>query len=644
MLTCSLYKNNLQYFILYMMRTNNCDVKMKKIILMLIVLAFTLSLFALQTVRVTVILSAEANGTVLVADEFFNVIASNYAAQFNEGSTDFDFEIAGSYNTATLYAYAEGTTPCGAFDETEYVQGFSGTPPTCYLALNFIIDIAVLVYSNIEIDGATIQLWDDGSLYGVESEDLIKGWTKVYFDEISLSSFDVTTCYAEATAEGVGNETYTLITTNPFVYNPETERFENDDIEFCFENKPLHSDWNWESLPKLEINSTTNNGETNMVTLLVDNIVPGGYNWLNVLVEEFDLEYNPENTPPWNPDPYWIRSSDGFKIKLDNPQENRIYCANGMRVLENTTIVLHAGWNYIGYWLPYSQMSDVAFGENWSNVNQMKSEDWYYDDCRMERGFPGAGEPITWSPKPLHYGEGYMVDLYEPINNFYWETSEGRSKNFNKPESDYFSYEKKADYEVIDVVNVDTSISEIGVFADGVCVGAVVVQDSSEQILVYSNNFNRDPLPFDFEVITGRGLSIPIKNYEVFNRFTGEFEQGIIISGMQEYSIIMLGVEGEQEDNTPSITKLHSNYPNPFNPSTTISFSVPQTSPFVTLKIFNIKGQKVKTLYKGKAEEGKHTITWNGEDENNKPVSSGIYFYKLKAGEKEISRKMLLLK
>jgi flagellar hook assembly protein FlgD len=52
----------------------------------------------------------------------------------------------------------------------------------------------------------------------------------------------------------------------------------------------------------------------------------------------------------------------------------------------------------------------------------------------------------------------------------------------------------------------------------------------------------------------------------------------------------------------------------------------------------------VKTLFNGSAEEGLHTVTWNGEDENNDPVSSGIYFYKLKIGEQEISRKMLLMK
>jgi hypothetical protein len=94
-----------------------------------------------------------------------------------------------------------------------------------------------------------------------------------------------------------------------------------------------------------------------------------------------------------------------------------------------------------------------------------------------------------------------------------------------------------------------------------------------------------------------------------------------------------------------------SNYPNPFKPSgagrspeTTISFYVTQTSSFVTLKIYNIKGQKVKTLISDQLTAGEHSVVWNGKDSNNKPVSSGIYFYKLTAGKESVMKKMLLLK
>ena len=87
-----------------------------------------------------------------------------------------------------------------------------------------------------------------------------------------------------------------------------------------------------------------------------------------------------------------------------------------------------------------------------------------------------------------------------------------------------------------------------------------------------------------------------------------------------------------------------SNYPNPFNSSTTISFSLTQNSDFVNLDVFNIKGQKVITLINEKMLNGKHSIIWSGVDDNNKPVGSGIYFYKLKTYKKEFVKRMILLK
>jgi len=86
-----------------------------------------------------------------------------------------------------------------------------------------------------------------------------------------------------------------------------------------------------------------------------------------------------------------------------------------------------------------------------------------------------------------------------------------------------------------------------------------------------------------------------------------------------------------------------TNYPNPFNPTTTIEFSI-QNDNNVELSIFNIKGQKVKTLINEELQKGKHTSIWSGLDSNNKPVSSGIYLYKIKAGNQESVKRMLLLK
>ncbi|MHA1718972.1 MAG: T9SS type A sorting domain-containing protein, partial [Promethearchaeota archaeon] len=92
------------------------------------------------------------------------------------------------------------------------------------------------------------------------------------------------------------------------------------------------------------------------------------------------------------------------------------------------------------------------------------------------------------------------------------------------------------------------------------------------------------------------------------------------------------------------VVSLNQNFPNPFNPSTTISFSIPIESK-VNISIFNIKGQKVKTVANDQFEKGIYSILWSGDDDNGKLVSSGVYFYKLYVnGKTESVKKCLLLK
>ncbi len=86
-----------------------------------------------------------------------------------------------------------------------------------------------------------------------------------------------------------------------------------------------------------------------------------------------------------------------------------------------------------------------------------------------------------------------------------------------------------------------------------------------------------------------------------------------------------------------------SNYPNPFNPTTKIEFNLSHQGD-VNISIFNIKGQKIKTLSDKRYTQGKHSVIWNGDDANNNAVSSGVYFYRFKSGSTDITKKMMLLK
>ncbi len=94
------------------------------------------------------------------------------------------------------------------------------------------------------------------------------------------------------------------------------------------------------------------------------------------------------------------------------------------------------------------------------------------------------------------------------------------------------------------------------------------------------------------------------------------------------------------------LTVLHnlSNFPNPFNPETSIFFSLSETAVNTEISIYNSKGQKIRTLINEVLPVGNHSVVWSGDDENGEPVSSGIYYYKLETGDFIQTRKMLLLK
>jgi len=103
-------------------------------------------------------------------------------------------------------------------------------------------------------------------------------------------------------------------------------------------------------------------------------------------------------------------------------------------------------------------------------------------------------------------------------------------------------------------------------------------------------------------------------------------------------------IEGSaEEENIPTSFSVSQNYPNPFNPATQFRFHLPRAS-HVKTEIFNILGQRVKTLVGERRRAGTHVVDWDGKDERGLGVSSGIYFYRMTAGDFSDIKKMLLLK
>lgn len=106
------------------------------------------------------------------------------------------------------------------------------------------------------------------------------------------------------------------------------------------------------------------------------------------------------------------------------------------------------------------------------------------------------------------------------------------------------------------------------------------------------------------------------------------------------FSMEYTGIE-EKYGPGPQFFALKDNYPNPFNPTTNITFNVPKNA-FVTLDVVNVNGQKIRTLVNEQRATGTHTVTWDGYDDQGRQMPSGVYFYQMAAEDFSKTRKMLL--
>jgi hypothetical protein len=126
---------------------------------------------------------------------------------------------------------------------------------------------------------------------------------------------------------------------------------------------------------------------------------------------------------------------------------------------------------------------------------------------------------------------------------------------------------------------------------------------------------------------------------EVNNRITGKvahFSTIVVASTPSATNVV-------EEQSAPRAFALAQNVPNPFNPSTAITFGIPAAG-MVKLSIYNVLGQEVRTLVHGTLGVGSRTVVWNGTDSLGRAVTSGVYFYRLEAGGLTATRKLMLVR
>jgi hypothetical protein len=122
-----------------------------------------------------------------------------------------------------------------------------------------------------------------------------------------------------------------------------------------------------------------------------------------------------------------------------------------------------------------------------------------------------------------------------------------------------------------------------------------------------------------------------------------------VAPGTYSYQIGVVDADGEFMSQVANVTvsafavAIDQNIPNPFNPATTIRYTMAERSN-VTINVYDASGRLVRTLVDGARDAGAHDVMWDGRDNNNSPVTSGVYFYRLTTGTHSESKKMVLLK
>ncbi len=387
--------------------------------------------------------------------------------------------------------------------------------------------------------------------------------------------------------------------------------------------------WKWLSFPALDnVLGDADVAENVLENILDPNILD------KVVAEDYTIDYN-SSTQTWYHSSEQFSRTEGFKFHMNDDYDLDV---PGFKVNDNTEIVLNGNnvENWVGYWLEDTQEIEDAFADYWdgSNIYYIQSQFWtaHYEN--------GAWQTTSRVPT-LSYGDMVIVKCRSTISDFEWNNGAPTEKTvFADPE--YFSYSEQADYVPLYIEVGENDIpQEIGAIVNGECIGATVVEDIVNQINVYTTSTS--PGNIELELYYGnRSENKIISSYKCVSSSNPNTIMSQLSTEHVADSWYIDLREGSSITPTPENLSL-DNYPNPFNPSTTISYSLPHDG-MVEISVYNIKGQLVKTLVKGEQLAGNYEAVWNGKDKNEKSVSSGIYFYKLSTKDETIMKKMLMLK
>jgi len=153
----------------------------------------------------------------------------------------------------------------------------------------------------------------------------------------------------------------------------------------------------------------------------------------------------------------------------------------------------------------------------------------------------------------------------------------------------------------------------------------------NDEAFIYVGNTDNTSFDFDYQFYPQTSYSFYVTTVNIYDM---ESEQSEIVEYFTTSNDPIL----------PAVTALRACYPNPFNPTTTVSFSIADAGAPVQINIYNVKGQLVKNLVNEPMPSGEHKISWNGKTNGNDNATTGVYFLVMKCGNYNVAQKILLMK
>jgi hypothetical protein len=322
---------------------------------------------------------------------------------------------------------------------------------------------------------------------------------------------------------------------------------------------------------------------------------------------------------------YWIKVKPSCTVTLK-------LCG---ATISSGSIPLYPGWNLVSYWPKHALTPDAAL----SSVGDHLLGAWGFDGTAKVFK-PGMTDFNTLDSMRTYFG--YWVKTDAVTSLFY--------PGFGLPGVSPTTSTNRETAEIV------PSREWLSLYGEGITVdgtplaeGSVITAVTSDGVLCgrgkYSNGllkftpvYGRDDADAATKVYASAGDEISILVNGQKTSSTVKWEGSgtpIRIGALRSAS----GSDGQ----LPKNFGMSQNYPNPFNPSTTINYALPVAAN-VSIEIFNVAGQRVRTLVSGLVEAGNHSALWDGGDSFGHQVASGIYFYHLTASGYTETRKMIFLK